>query len=143
MPKITGRPVPVPDDLTRPYWESAKEHRLTIQCCQACQNYFHPPVQQCPDCESHDLKFEAVSGRGTIYSYTRIHDTRLKGFEPALPYPVVQVELAEQPGLLVICNMAETDPSAIKVGAVVEVVFEEIDAGMVLPDFRLVKADAA
>ena len=131
-----ARPVPVPDDRTRPYWEAAKERRLDIQRCQQCRYYLHPPRFRCQECGSDDLKFEPVSGRGKIYTYTSIHDTQLKGFVPALPYYVVQVELAEQPWLLIACNMADTDPSAIKIGAPVEVTFEEIGEGMVIPEFK-------
>lgn len=133
------RPVPVPDDLTRPFWEAAKERRLVIQQCQKCKTYWHPPQYQCQTCESRDLKWEPVSGKGSIYSYTRIHDSPLKAFLPALPYCVVHVELAEQPWLLYTCNMASTDLDDIRIGAPVEVMFEEISRGMLLPDFQIAR----
>ena len=30
------RPLPAPDELTRPYWEAAREHRLVVQRCAGC-----------------------------------------------------------------------------------------------------------
>jgi len=130
------RPVPVPDDLTRPYWDGAKERRLVIQRCQECKTYWHPPLHQCMRCESRNLTFEQVSGQGRIYSCIRVHDSQIKAFVDALPYFVVHVELDEQPWLLVTCNMAEADPSEIEIGATVEVTFEEISEGHFLPDFK-------
>ena len=130
------RPVPVPDDLTRPYWDGARERRLMIQRCQTCRTYWHPPLHQCMLCESGKLEFEQVSGRGRIYTYIRVHDSQIKAFVDALPYFVVEVELEEQPWLLVTCNMAEADPSQIEIGAPVDATFEEITEGFFLPDFK-------
>ena len=147
MATVTGRivdnlrPLPVPDDLTRPFWDAAKQGRLAIQRCQQCGTYQHPPLHQCDNCESRDLRFEDVSGRGTIYTFTRLHAVRLKAFQPALPYAVVHVELAEQPWLLLTANMAGTEPGDIAIGAAVQVTFVDIGDGMVLPDFVLTAAE--
>jgi uncharacterized OB-fold protein len=147
MATVTGRivdslrPLPVPDDLTRPFWDAAKQGRLAIQRCHECRTYQHPPLHQCDNCESRDLRFERVSGRGTIYTFTRLHAVRMKAFEPALPYAVVSVELAEQPWLLLTANMAGTDPEGIAIGAAVQVTFVDIGDGIVLPDFVLAAAE--
>lgn len=134
---------PKPDALTQPFWDAAKQRKLAIQRCQTCRTYYHPPVAECPRCiasrSKSELAFEPVSGKGTIYSYTIIHTTRVKGFEKAAPYPLVFVELAEQPGLLLCANMPDTKVEDIRSGAPVEVVFEDIQGGFALPEFRLAK----
>jgi uncharacterized OB-fold protein len=66
-----------------------------------------------------------------------VHLSQQKAFVNALPFPVVHVELEEQPWLLIRGNMADTDPSDITVGAPVELTFIEISDGWVLPDFKL------
>jgi uncharacterized OB-fold protein len=135
------RPLPVADELTRPFWDAAREGRLVIQRCQECGTYFHPPLPRCDICESSDLRFETVSGRGTVYSFTRLHMARLAAFADATPYAVVAVELVEQPWLLFTCNMDSTDSGALTIGAPVEAIFVDIGDGLVIPDFRIAPAD--
>ncbi|MCU1401531.1 MAG: hypothetical protein JWN62_4640 [Acidimicrobiales bacterium] len=132
-----ARPIPVPSDLTRPYWDAAKEHRLDIQRCQECSYFIHVPLLRCPRCDSAALAYEPVSGNGTIYSYTSVHDTRVKSFQAIGPFIVAHVELVEQLGLKITCNLSGTDPADVKIGAPVEVIFLPIGEGMVLPDFKL------
>ncbi len=136
-----SRPLPAPDVLTQPFWDAARQGKLAIQRCQTCHTYYHPPVRECLRCVASgspcELAFEPVSGRGRIYSHTLVHDTRLKGFEAVLPYRLIQVELAEQVGLLLFANMPDSPGEAIRIGAAVEVVFIEIGDGFVLPEFRL------
>ncbi len=135
--KVTKRPVPVPDQSTKPFWDAVQQRQLVIQRCQACKRYSHPPVSYCQNCGSRDLRFEAVSGRGAIYSFTIVSDTRLKGFEEVLPYQVVLVELTEQRGLLMTVNMADTPVSGLRIGAPVLAHFIEVENGVVLPEFLL------
>ncbi|HEV7679176.1 MAG TPA: OB-fold domain-containing protein [Candidatus Dormibacteraeota bacterium] len=148
MAAVTGRiagalrPLPVADDLTRPYWDAAREGRLAIQRCQACGTRHHPPLPFCDICDGRDLRFETVSGRATIYTYTVVHANGMPAFAGATPYAIVEVELAEQPGLLLTCNMDTTPLEDVRIGAPVEVDFLDIGDGMVLPDFRLAAAGA-
>jgi uncharacterized protein len=137
------RPLPVADELTRPFWDAAREGHLAIQRCLQCGTYFHPPVPQCDACDSRELSFQTMSGRGTIYTFTRLHASGLDAFAPAEPYAVVTVELAEQAWLLLTCNMNGTDPTAIRIGASVEVTFVDIGDGAVLPDFRLTSGSSS
>ena len=143
MQQLTKRPIPVPNPLTQPFWDATKEGKLVIQRCQSCHTCYHPPIQVCMDClaqgKESTLAFEQVSGRGTIYSHTLIHDTRLAGFEEILPYPVVLVELEEQKGLIVNANMPDTKPEEIHSDVPVEVYFIDVGSGHKIPDFRLVK----
>jgi uncharacterized OB-fold protein len=86
------------------------------------------------------LAFEEVSGRGTIHSYTIIHDSRLEGFAPLVPYRVVEVELEEQPGLVLYANMPDLPEGPVPIGDPVEVTFVDGGEGVRLPEFRLRKA---
>lgn len=133
------RPSPLPDDLTRPFWESVQQRRLSIQRCQQCRTYFHPPLRQCDVCESRHLSFEVVSGRGRVYTFTRVHVSRHPAFVDAVPFAVVQVELDEQPGLLLTANMTTVESSAIEIGSPVEVTFLETGNEMLIPDFAPVE----
>jgi uncharacterized OB-fold protein len=131
-----NRPIPVPSRHTQEFWEAAKRRQLMIQRCASCHNYLYPPALACPKCGSADLTYTPVSGRGIIYAPTVIHQPLVQGFERAVPYACIAVELQEQPGLLVVGNLVEAPPEAARVGLPVEVTFEEIGEGYLLPQFR-------
>jgi uncharacterized OB-fold protein len=129
------RPVPQPIPLTAPFWEAARHDRLEIQRCRACGHYNHPPIPQCPQCGSLDLGWEQVSGRGTIYGYTVMHQPLVAGFEDAVPYNCIAVELDEQANLLLVGNLVGTSDGP-RVGLRVEVEFAELGEGYKLPLFH-------
>lgn len=132
------RPIPIPTPLTQPYWDAAKERKLVIQRCQDCWTYFHPPTPNCLECYSTNLAFEPVSGKGRILARTIMYDPRIRGFgEDVVPFAVIVVELDEQPRLLVVANLLEVPADEAKIGRRVEVDFEPIGEGFVLPQFRL------
>ena len=52
------------------FWTSGADGRLRFLRCGHCRHYVHPPAPRCPDCLSEELVPEAVSGRGTVVSFT-------------------------------------------------------------------------
>jgi uncharacterized OB-fold protein len=62
--------------------------------CPGCQELTAPPRLVCPACGRRELRPVALSGRGTLYSYTtiRVPPARFKGRGP---YRVAVIELAE------------------------------------------------
>ena len=149
MPKIeTMAPygiLPVPDDLTQPYWDGAGRGRLVIQRCQRCGFYNHPPVYLCAGCKDREasLAFEEVSGRGIVYTFYMAHDASIGGFEEKVPYPVVVVELEEQPGLFIMSNLLnceyEDHGGGIEIGMPVEAVFQAAGDGITMVQFQPVR----
>ncbi|MGE3856774.1 MAG: Zn-ribbon domain-containing OB-fold protein [Dehalococcoidia bacterium] len=133
------KPVPVPDEVTQAYWDGAKQHKLVLQYCNACSDYQHPPHSVCRVCGGSDLASKEVSGKGTIYSF--IIDRRLMtpGFDE--PYAVIQVNPVEakRDTVRITTNMRDCGLEDIKMGMPVEVVFEEVKDGVVLPQFRPAK----
>jgi uncharacterized OB-fold protein len=131
------KPVPVPDDLTQPFWAAAKEHRLVIQRCGECGYYNHPPRPFCDACLSRDLAFEPVSGRGKIYTFTVMHQRDVAGFENEAPFINIVVELDEQAMLLMVGDLPIAERDRVRIGAPVEVAFEDRD-GVTIPQFRII-----
>ena len=82
--KVT-RPIPVPNEWTKPFWEAARQGVLALQRCQACGHFQHPPYATCVNCMAIDLKFEPVTGKGAIYAYTIMYHAGDKRFAAALP----------------------------------------------------------
>ena len=131
------RPVPVPDDLTRHYWQAASNGRLELQCCQHCGKFQHPPQANCSSCMSTDLEFEEVGGKGTIYSYTIMYHSADERFAAAIPYANVVVQLDDAPEVYLVTNLVNAEYTDAKVGKRVELVFEPLGDGVALPQFQL------
>jgi hypothetical protein len=138
MTQPKGKPLPAPDELSQPFWDAAKQHKLVIQCCQKCGYFNHPPRPACDACQSQQFHFEPVSGRGTIYSFTVMHQPNIAGFEDQIPYVNILVELEEQPLLLMVANLPGSERDKIRIGGRVEAYFEDVDVDVTLPQFRLV-----
>ena len=64
--------------------------------CEDCGDYNWVPYPACRSCLSERQAWTAVSGQGTVYSYTVSH--RGPGaFDADVPYAIVLGELAERP----------------------------------------------
>ncbi len=137
--KVT-RPIPVPNEWTKPFWEAARRGVLELQRCQSCGHFQHPPYATCTQCVSTDLKFEPVRGAGAIYAYTIMYHTGDKRFASAVPYASIIVELDDAPGALMAGNLLEAEYTEAKVGRRVEIVFEKLNDDITLPQFRLARA---
>jgi uncharacterized OB-fold protein len=134
--KVT-RPIPVPNEWTKPFWDAAKGGVLALQRCQVCRCFQHPPYATCVQCISADMKFEPVKGEGTIYAYTIMYHTGDKRFAAAVPYASIIVELDEAPGALMAGNLLGVPYTEAKVGRRVEVIFEKLNDDITLPQFKL------
>lgn len=128
------KPVPVPDHVTGPFWEAAKQGRFLIQRCPGCGAHQFYPQSSCRRCLSEELEWMDAKGTGTIYSYTVIHRAPNRPFEPDVPYTVALIDLDE--GCRMLSNIVDVDPEDVRVGMPVEVVFEEITPEISLPKFR-------
>lgn len=132
------KPLPAVDDLTRPFWEAAQQQQLIVQCCRACGYFNHPPRSVCDACQSQQLAFEPVSGKGSIYSFSVMHQQNIAGFEEQVPYLNILVELDEQPRLFMVANLPGSERDKVEIGKRVEVYFEKIAEEISLPQFRVV-----
>src|SRR5262245_66448390 len=106
MSERSNKPLPAVDDLSRPFWEAAKQHTLVVQRCGECRYFNHPPKSVCDSCRSQQLVFEPVSGRGTIFSFSIMHQPNIAGFEDQIPYVNILVELEEQPLLVMVSHLS-------------------------------------
>jgi len=128
------KPVPEPDPVTAPFWESARQKKLLIQYCPDCDTHQFFPQNHCRECLSDKLEWVASTGKGTVYSFTVIHRPPSSAFEQDVPYAVALVDLEE--GCRMISSIVDVSPEDVRVGMSVEVVFEEITANISLPKFR-------
>ncbi|NHP17459.1 DNA-binding protein [Rhodococcus sp. KBW08] len=136
---LTG-PVPVPTPATAPYWEGAQREELTIQHCLECTQHYFYPRPFCPNCNSDNVEWTPVSGRGRLLSYV-INYRPTPPFDPATPIVVALVELEEGPHLMSNVVGVEADPEYLELDQQLEVTF--IARGdMKLPVFTPVQESA-
>ncbi len=138
MSDVRTKPTPVPDEITRPFWDAVNRRLLVVQRCAACDYYNHPPRTVCDACLSQELRFEPVSGRGRIHTFTVMHQRDVPGFETESPFINIVVELDEQPMLLMVSNLPISERERVRIGAAVTVEFEDRGNGVVIPQFRIV-----
>lgn len=128
------RPVPEPDADTVPYWDAAREGRLSIPFCEDCRAHFFYPRRYCPFCTSEQLSWKDVSGVGHIYSFTVVHKAPVPAFQGEIPYTVGLVELAEGPRIY---TRIESRNGPVSIGDKVVVRFQEVSDEATLPYFEL------
>ena len=90
-------PQPEPSLDSLPWWNSLKYGTFAAQRCTQCSKWQFPNLASCRHCGG-ELALEAVSGRGTIYSYILNNRPAAPGLDPD-PYPIALVELEESPDL--------------------------------------------
>ena len=134
-PAVT-KPVPVPDELTAPFWEAANRGVLAIQHCAGCERYIHPPEAVCPHCQSLDLAFREVSGRARVYTHTVVRDNITRGFAEGEPYVIGIIELVEQARLVLVANVVGVAPEEVRIGMPLRVTFERLTEDIALPQFE-------
>jgi uncharacterized OB-fold protein len=104
----------------REFWEAAAEGRLVLPRCNRCSAVIWYPRHLCPRCGSSDVTWFEASGRGTVYSYTVVHQGE-GAFAAVTPFVIAYVELDEGPRLLT--NLLG-EPGAWTVGQAVRAVFD-------------------
>lgn len=137
---MTSRPLPVPDEMSAPYWAAAAEHVLTLARCSDCHEFTMPPDSTCPNCHSFDPRFtfEPVSGAGKVRTWTVMRRSFLQGFDT--PFMLVDVQLDDEPKVRLIGRLLDGPETPLKAGDRVAVAFEDLAPGISVPAFRLERA---
>lgn len=128
------KPIPRVDEETRGYWEACRRHELVLQRCGACNTLRYYPRAVCPECLSDQVRWERMSGRGTVYTFTVTYQNQAPGFREELPYVLAYVTLDEGPQMLT--NVVGCKPDEVKIGMPVEVTFEDVNEDIAIPRFK-------
>ena len=95
MSEIESKPPQLMTDVSRPFWEGARQGRLLIQRCTGCGALRHYPRLLCDQCYSDAADWVEASGRGVVHSWTVSHHAFHPSFKAELPYTLVTVDLEE------------------------------------------------
>jgi uncharacterized OB-fold protein len=131
---VVARPVPVADEESAAFFEGMARGVLMLQRCRACGAWHFPVRELCAECLSTDLEWAESSGRGTVHTFGVMHRVYHPAFASEVPYNLAVVEFGEGPRMsAAVTGVAH---EAIRVGMPVEVTFEEVAPGLLLPKFR-------
>jgi uncharacterized OB-fold protein len=142
-PQPQSKPVSIGDPLrpvisrdTEFFWQGTAVHELRVQRCEDCGKLRHPPGPRCPACGSQRLGYQLAGGAGTIFSYVVHHHPPVSGRKA--PFVVALIELSEGVRMLgELVGVDPLDPEAVRIGAPVEVAWQEIDDDLTLPAWRI------
>ena len=89
-----------------------------------------------------DFAWEKLSGTGRLKSWTTIHIDVLPGVQP--PFVIGEVELTEQPDLIIVAHIVGPPAEMLKTDAAVKISFvpSNTDKSIALPEFRLLARGA-
>ncbi|MDB5969925.1 MAG: hypothetical protein JWQ90_2375 [Hydrocarboniphaga sp.] len=121
---------------TEPFWQAARERRLTACQCGSCGAFRMPPTPFCPKCQSKQLQWPTLPGTATIYSYVVCTRSPYPDVADFVYVPIV-VDLDGAPGTRLVSNLVGVDPATVAIGQRVQVEWNPIQDGWLLPVFRL------
>lgn len=118
-----------------PFWQGTARGELLLQTCAACGQRRMPPRPMCFACRSTEQKWVRLSGRGTVWSFVVAHPPLLPAYQALAPYNVITVAVDEDPTIRFVGNLVarpdgpinEIDPTSIRIGEPVRVVFQQVE----------------
>jgi uncharacterized OB-fold protein len=128
------KPMPLPDEASRPFFEGMKNHEVVLMRCGNCQRWRLPAAQRCPRCWSLEHTWERASGRGIVYTFAIMHHVLHPGFAEEAPYNVTVVQLDEGPRYQT--NLVGIANEDITVGMPVVATYEDINDEVSLLKFK-------
>lgn len=134
MPK----PSPVPDEVSKPFWDACNENRLVVQTCVKCGRMQYPTEKTCLGCGSSEFTWREVKGTGKVHGYCVMYDSRYRLLQEKQPFNIVVIELEEHPEIKFLSHLPGTPSDEVPVGAAVKVEFEETFNGQKVPEWRVV-----
>lgn len=105
--------------------------------CTECGRAWFPARRWCGACQRSDTidPDSVLSGPAVLYSYTINHVSWLPGME--VPFVLGLAEFPATPGVRIPCRVRAADPASIRVGASLEIGFED-GVGVRIPSFAVI-----
>lgn len=120
---MSKKPVPVPTNTSRIFWDGLKQNKIMIQQCESCNEWVFYPRIHCPHCFSKNLAWRQISGKGSVYAYTVAHIPTLPEFKDETPQLLAVIELEE--GVRVNSTLVNIAAEKACIGLRVKPIFEE------------------
>lgn len=102
------------------HWRLRKQrYALVGEVCPHCDVKIFPPRDVCPECGGEAKTAYKFSGKGEVYSFTRLENAPA-GFEEQSPYTVALIKLQEGP--IVTAQLTDLGADEVQIGMPVEMV---------------------
>ena len=128
------------------HWRLRKQrYSLVGEICPHCEAKIFPPRDVCPECGGEAKTAYAFSGKGEVYSFTRMGNAPA-GFEEQAPYTVALIKLQEGP--IVTAQLTDLGDQEVQIGMPVEMVTRKLrsddgDKGILVYGYKFRPAMAA
>lgn len=123
----------------QPFWDSLKDHDVKVQQCDGCGAFRYAPKEICSKCHSSDHTWAAISGRGTIYTYTTVYRAPTPAYQEDAPYVIVHVTMEE--GFRMVGTLTGMEPGAITVDQPVRVAYRDVTPEWTILEFEPAQGD--
>jgi len=132
-PLAGQRPVPVPLNFSKPFWDAAKEGILLLQYCPVSGKYQFYPRPVSVYTGKRNLEWRRASGKGTVYTYTITHRAP-PPFKNVPPFIVATVELDER--VRIMTNLVNCTVDQVRIGMPVRLTWVVINEEFKYPVFE-------
>jgi len=122
----------LPISRTSKFWEGLKEGKIYATKCQKCGKLHFPPVADCGDCGSSNVKWMELEGEGEIETFTQVV-VKPASFSKESDYIVAIARLKE--GVRALAWLIGVEREDVKVGMKVRLVARVISDGRVSYEF--------
>ncbi len=122
----------LPISRTSKFWKGLKEGKIYATKCQKCEKLHFPPVADCGDCGSSNLKWTELDGKGTIETFTQVV-VKPASFSKEADYIVAIAQLKE--GVRALAWLTGVEREDVQVGMKVRLVPKITSEGMVSYQF--------
>jgi len=125
-------------EIPRHWRLKQQRYALVGEVCPHCDAKIFPPRDVCPSCGGEARNVYNFSGKGEVYSFTRMSDVPA-GFEEQAPYTVALVKLVEGP--VVTAQLTDLGDTRVEIGMPVEMVTRRIrqdgdERGMIVYGYK-------
>ena len=120
----------------KPFWKGTRDARLCFPWCRSCGRYHWYPSILCPHCQSKEIEWVPIKGRGKVYTWTVVRHLFHSAFKNRLPLIVALVEFDDAPGIRLVTNIIRCKPEEVFVSMPVEVIFHMVNKELTMPVFQ-------
>jgi uncharacterized OB-fold protein len=122
----------LPISRTSKFWQGLKEGKIYATKCQKCGKLHFPPVADCGNCGSSNLKWTELDGAGEIETFTQIV-AKPASFSNEADYIVTIARLKE--GVRALAWLVGVEREDVQVGMKVRLVAKVTSDGRVSYEF--------
>jgi uncharacterized OB-fold protein len=122
----------LPISRTSKFWQGLKEGKIYATKCQKCGKLHFPPVADCGECGSSNLKWTELDGEGEIETFTQIV-VKPASFSKESDYIVAIAGLKE--GVRALAWLVGVEREDVQVGMRVRLVAKVTSDGRVSYEF--------